>query len=98
MQFSYKIHRSGDDILLALADADIVGKKFSEKGLSVTISPEFYGKDRASETELISAIESSTIINAFGEKSISLLAKNEMIQKSDVVLVCGLPHAQIVRL
>ena len=94
--FSYKIHRSENDTVLAVADSDIVGKKFSRGGLEINVSREFYSESEASESVLIELMQDVTIVNAIGERAIAMLVKNKLVDKADVANVCGLPHAQII--
>ena len=96
MHFTCKVHRSGDEVLVAIADSDIVGKEFSEKGNSLTISTDFYGEDRMGASDVLSAVKSATIVNALGQKTVELLVKSGIVKEKDVVRVFGLPHAQII--
>lgn len=93
---SFKIHRQGDDVLLAVADSDLIGKKFSEKKLEITISEEFYGSEEADEKKIADLIAGATIINAMGPRAVNALVKCGIVKSGDTTKVCGLPHAQVV--
>ncbi|MEM7813325.1 MAG: DUF424 family protein [Candidatus Aenigmatarchaeota archaeon] len=95
MRIVFKMHRRGDETLLAMADANTIGKTFSDGKNSVSISPEFYGECPASEAEITAAIKEATVINALGKKSVGILVEMGIVGKADVGHVCGLPHVQI---
>ena len=52
MQFTYKIHKQGDDTLLAVADSDLIGKSVSKGEVEIDISEEFYGTETAEEEKI----------------------------------------------
>jgi len=96
MKFSYKIHRSGSDALLAICDDSILGKSFENSENEITINPEFYHEEFADEKTILKRIKEATIVNAIGKETVELLLKNKIAQKSEIINVCGLPHAMIV--
>lgn len=93
--FSYRMHKSGDETVLAIADEEIVGKDFSDKKMTVTISPDFYHEARIREDGVLSLLNSATIINAIGGRIVALLLKNKIVEEREIVTICGLPHAQV---
>lgn len=95
MPFSYRIHRLGDDILLAVADSDIVGKSFSGNGNSLFVNPEFYFEKKADARTIAKLAEEATIVNAIGKRVVALLLEKGVVKAEETVEVCGLPHAQV---
>jgi len=95
MVISYKLHKSWNDTLLAIADAELVGESFSQNSFVLTVSKEFYSETIADEQAIASLAKSATIINAIGEKSIAILKKCKLISEHEIKIICGLPHAQI---
>jgi len=95
MALSYRLHKTENDVLLAIADRAIVGKSFSDNSFNLSVSKEFYGEAAADEQAIISLAKSATIINAIGEESIALLKKNKLVSEQEIRMICGLPHAQI---
>lgn len=95
MTFFYKIHKSDDEVILAVADAEIAGKTFGDKNHSITVTQEFYGENEAEGGEILALAKTATIVNAIGDKITGLLLENNIAEKEGVVTVCGLKHAQV---
>jgi hypothetical protein len=95
MPFSYKVHRSGSDTILAVADSDVVGRKFSDREKEIEISNEFYNEQKADAGTIARLAKEATIINAIGKKAVELLIDKGLVKGEETVEVCGLPHAQV---
>ena len=95
-KFSYKRFCQGNDILLAIADIDIVGKTFKEKGLEITISKEFYHEELCDKEKALELMKRATMINAMGKDVIDFMVKNNFVKKENVLKPCGVPHAQVI--
>ncbi len=95
-KFSYKLHRQGTDVLLAISDSAIVGKTFEDGEISVTISEDFYADSRCDDKKAIDLVKSSTIVNAIGNQIVNLLIREKFIDKTNILVISGVPHAQIV--
>ncbi|MBI2076169.1 MAG: DUF424 family protein [Candidatus Aenigmarchaeota archaeon] len=96
MQFSYSVFKQGEEILLAVSDIDIVGKTFAEKDLQLDVSKEFYGSKSGDEKEVIKLLKTATIVNAVGNDIISLLIREDIIERKSAIEISGVPHAQII--
>mgnify|MGYP001610994595 CR=1 FL=1 len=96
MKFSYSVFKQDKETLLAVSDADIVGKTFEERDLQLDVSKEFYGSKTGDEKEIIELLKDATIINAVGKEIISLLVQKDIIEKKSVIEISGVPHAQII--
>ena len=97
-EFSCKIHKSGNDVILAVADAEIVGKRFSDGKTDIIVSHEFYSEEQAGAPEVLALVKSATSVNAIGERIVGLFLKNGLVKKKETVCIGGLPHAQIFRI
>jgi hypothetical protein len=95
-KFSYKLYRQGIDVLLAISDADIVGKTFEEGDIKVTVHEDFYSDKVCGEDKVLELVKSSTIVNAIGEQIVGLLVNERFIDNSHVLIISGIPHAQII--
>ena len=94
--FDYKVFKIGGDILLAIADSSLVGKKFSEGDLLLEVKEDFYCESRCSEKEALRLAKSATIVNAVGKQIVSLLSSKGMIDPGNVITIEKIPHAQII--
>lgn len=52
-RFSYKIHKSGNDTLLAICDREILGESFNSPEQDITIDKDFYSHDFADEKTIL---------------------------------------------
>ncbi len=95
--FYHKIYRKGRDIILAVCDADIIGKKFEEGERVLEARPEFYEGERIGE-EVLVLFEEATIINLLGRKIVTLAVERGWVEKNGILEVKGVLHAQIVKM
>jgi hypothetical protein len=95
--FAMKIHRSGGEVLLAACDKEFLGKEFREGKKRLKVSPNFYLGEEGDEEMLGNRIRNATIVNLVGSRCIQVAASVGM-ECQEVLLIDGVPHAQIVRL
>ena len=97
-QFSYKVFREGDDTLLAISDLTIIGKVFEEKDLQIEVSKDFYHDKECNSDHVKKLFRNATIINAVGKNIISLMVKDNLVEKESVLIIGGVPHAQVIKI
>ena len=90
-----KIHQSGTEIIVAVCDKDILGKKLKHGNVNVVISEGFYKGDIASEEQVIAALVNARTANLFGERTVACAIKCGAVDPECVVIISGVPHAQI---
>lgn len=89
-----KFHHSGESVVVALCDKDLVGKKFEDKKLQLDITERFYKGEEKPEQEIIEILKEAANINIVGKKSIKLALKAGVIEKENIIKIKGIPHAQ----
>lgn len=93
-----KLHKQVNGTrVLALCDKDILGKKFSEGKIQIDLSSNFYNGSGVSDADLIKLMNSANILNIVGEKAVGFAVKYDVVDKGNVLLVSGIPHAQVVK-
>ena len=90
-----KIHASGDRTVIALCDAELIGKTLQEGKLHVKITAAFYRGEELPEEKMRQILEGATSINAVGKRAIALIKKLGMITEENTIIIAGVPHAQI---
>ncbi|MBI5332445.1 MAG: DUF424 family protein [Candidatus Aenigmarchaeota archaeon] len=95
MKYSFKLTEHENEKVLGIADRNILGKTFSDAGLEITISKDFYHQDYCTAEKALELIKSATIINAFGRGIIELMVNNKIIPENAVLKPCKVPHAQV---
>jgi uncharacterized protein len=91
-----KIHRSGREVIAAICDCDLMGRKFCEGPLRVEIHAGFFGEDKASAKEVEEALSKATIANLIGEQSVDQAIRLGYVSHENVLLIQGVPCAQMV--
>ena|SRR3989344_2346627 len=95
--FSYNILEQGDDVLLAICDYKILDKTFETGELIITVS-DFYKGKKCEEKEALKLLNKATIINAVGNDIVKLLVDKNLAEKSNVLKIGSVLHAQVVSL
>lgn len=90
-----KTHKSGTNLIVAICDKDLLGKKLKQGNISVDISEGFYKGDIASEEQIIEALANATTANLFGERAVACAIKCGYVDSECVIVIDGVPHAQI---
>jgi len=86
-----------EELLLALCDEDIIGKKFEEGDKQLFVNPRFYEGVKVTPQELTILLEKALIVNAVGEKTIQFLLDKRLVHEEGVIRIQGVPHAQILK-
>ncbi|HIQ49867.1 MAG TPA: DUF424 family protein [Nanoarchaeota archaeon] len=96
-EFYFKIYNRGNEIVLAVCDKDILGKKVEENEIVLYAKPEFYKGEEIGE-EVIELFERASIINLMGKKIVALALKHGLIEKNSILEIKGVAHAQIIKM
>ncbi len=82
--------------MVAVCDADIIGKEFSDGKKKLEIKETFYKGTLGTLEDGIHAMNAATIVNVLGEKIITKMIDDGMISEHSVIRICGIPHVQII--
>jgi len=93
-----KIRRWGRQVLLAACDADVLGKTLQDSDITFEVKEEFYKGFRTNVEEAVSLIEKSTIVNLVGSKIVKKAIERGYVHPEAVIEICGVLHAQIVKI
>ncbi len=93
-----KIRRWGHQVLLAACDADVLGKTLRDSDMVFEVKEEFYKGFKTSLDEAVNLIEKSTIVNLVGSKIVKKAIERGYVHPEAVIKICGVLHAQIVKL
>lgn len=96
-QVAIKTHRAEGQVVVAMCDADLLGRKLKDGKISITLSEGFYGGDLfdADETGIFNLLRGANSYNIFGEAAIALAVRFNLLDRTAVRLVGGVPHAQV---
>jgi hypothetical protein len=91
------LRRWGRCILLAICDADVLGKTLKEGKVVLYVSEEFYKGSLVSLEEAIDIVQQSTIVNMVGRSIVESAVERGLVHPEAVLKIDGVPHAQIVK-
>ena len=83
-------------LILAICDSDIKGKKFTDNDMQLDLSTGFYDGEEMSEEDIKKLFKMAYIVNIVGEKSIESAIKSKIINKENIIKISGIPHAQCI--
>ena len=98
MQVYMNVKKVRDDLLVAISDADLLGKCFKDGERKIEVNSEFYGKELVSIEKGLKELEKATIGNLVGKYIITYAIKAGFVHKDSVIWIAGVPHAQIITL
>lgn len=96
MKFRMKIYRVRGEVLVAVCDANLVGKVFREGSLKIEVKEDFYGNEEFGEKEVEDALRKATIANITGEMAVELAIRLGIVDKDRILRIENCPHAQMV--
>jgi hypothetical protein len=92
------LKKIGNNVLLAICDAEILGKTLREGKIVFNVKEEFYKGARVAIEEAVDMIANSTIVNMVGKNIVQKAIEKGYVHPEAVLNIEGVPHAQIVKL
>ena len=92
-----RVYKQGSNVVVAACDKQLLGQTFREGELKLTVSPGFYEGEDADEEMLVNRLSGCTIANLVGEDVCRIAAEHDFIAEDGVIIIGGVPHAQMVR-
>jgi len=84
--------------LLAACDVELLGKTLKEGKIVFHVNEKFYKGTKVTVEEAVELMKQCTIVNMVGEKIVKKAIEAGLVHPEAVLLIEGIPHAQIVRL
>jgi hypothetical protein len=92
------IKKVGGNVLLAMCDAEILGKTFCQGDIVFHVKEEFYKGAKIDVDEAMMMIQNSTIVNMIGKNVVKKAVQEGYVHPEAILEIDGVPHAQIVKL
>jgi len=92
------LRKIGNNVLLAVCDAEILGKTLREGKIVFHIKEEFYKGAKVSIEEAVAMIANSTIVNMIGKNVVQKAIEKGYVHPEAILNIDGVPHAQIVKI
>jgi len=91
------LKKVGGNVLLAVCDAEILGRTLRDGKIVFCVKEEFYKGSKVDVEEAICMIQNSTIVNMIGRNIVERAIEKGYVHPEAVLNIEGIPHAQIVR-
>jgi len=89
--------RTQEEVLVAICDAELLGKEFKQGELRLKIDEGFYCGDEANVEACLAALKEATIANLVGS-IVEHAVKAGFIDRANVMRFQNVPHAQMVKM
>ncbi len=96
--FYTKIYRVHGEVIVAICDKELLGKRFEEGDIVIDVKKDFYGGSLIDQEEVLKLLEEGTIINLVGKKIVSIAIEIGLVDKENVLVVKDVPHAQVYKI
>jgi hypothetical protein len=97
LQVYAKLQKCGEYVLLAACDEELLGETLRDGKLVFKVKEEFYKGPKISAEEAIELIKESTVVNMVGQHIVNKAIEKGLVHPEAVLKICGIPHAQIVK-
>ncbi|CCQ35763.1 DUF424 family protein [Natronomonas moolapensis 8.8.11] len=87
-----------EGLLVSVCDADILGETFEDGSLSLTVDPEFYDGEAATESEVAASLASASVANLVGTETVGAAIEAGFVDEANVLELEGTLHAQYLRM
>lgn len=98
MSFSIKLTDYQKNAVLNICDANLLGKKISEKELKVHISQSYYGEKIVEKEEAKTLLKNSSIINMVGKEIVSLSTSLGIGSEDGIKEIDGIPFLIVYKM
>lgn len=89
-----KIHKREGKTIVAVCDDNLSGKRIEEGDLQLDLTSDFYSGEERSGVEAGDIMRNADVVNLVGEEAVKIGIEEGIIEKSNIIYVAGIPHAQ----
>ncbi len=97
MEVYLNLRKRGKNMVLAICDAELLGKTLNEGKIVFEVREEFYKGIKTTVEEAIYLISQSTVVNMIGKRIVKKALEKGLVHPEAVLNISGVPHAQIVK-
>jgi len=93
-----KLSKCGKHVLLAACDEELLGEVLRDGKIVFKIGEEFYKGPKMPVNEAVELMKESTVVNMVGHNIVKKAIEQGLVHPEAVIEICGVPHAQIVKI
>lgn len=87
-----------EGLLVAICDSDVLGERFEDGKVSLTVTEEFYGGEEVDAEQVIESLTRADVANIVGTRAVELAIREGFVDEGHVLDVGETRHAQVLRL
>ncbi|MFB6092438.1 MAG: DUF424 domain-containing protein [Haloquadratum sp.] len=91
--------QTNEGLLVSVCDPECLGETYTEGGVSLDVTEEFYGGEEAAEADEATVVDSLTrasVANLVGERAVGVAVEAGIVDEDRVLVVDGTMHAQLL--
>ena len=92
------LRKCGEYVLLALCDEELLGETLKEGKLVFKVREEFYKGPKMPVDDAVELVKESSVVNMIGANIVKKAIEQGLVHPEAVLNICGVPHAQIVKI
>ena len=98
MEAYTNLRKCGEYVLLATCDEELLGKILRDGKLVFKVGEEFYKGPKMPVEDAVELMKESTIVNMVGPNIVNKAIEKGLVHPEAVINICGVPHAQIIKI
>jgi len=92
------LRKWGKFTVLATCDAELLGQVLRDGKIVFEVREGFYKGSKVSVEEAIELVRQCTIVNMVGKHVVKRAVREGLVHPDAILEICGVPHAQIVKM
>jgi hypothetical protein len=92
------LRKCGEYVLLATCDEELLGTILRDGKLVFKVKEEFYKGPKMPVDDAVELMKESTVVNMVGPNIVKKAIEEGLVHPEAVLDICGVPHAQIVKI
>jgi hypothetical protein len=93
-----KLSKCGKNVLLAACDEELLGEILKDGKIVFKVGEEFYKGSKMPVENAVELMKESTVVNIVGSNIVNKAIEYGMVHPEAIIKICGVPHAQIIRI
>ena len=98
MEAYTKLQKCGKYVLLAACDEELLGEILRDGKIVFKIGEEFYKGPKMPVEDAVALMNESTVVNMVGPNIVNKAIEKGLVHPEAVINICGVPHAQIIKI
>jgi hypothetical protein len=92
------LRKCGEYVLLAACDEELLGETLHDGKIVFKVGEEFYKGPKMPVEDAVELMKESTVVNMVGPNIVKKAIEEGLVHPEAVLNICGVPHAQIVKI